>query len=201
MFTSKHIKTSALRIKKIDNDSCKHFEGTAIPYLYEAFACPSCGFAFIESFILSDRKKENIKSEYIDKLNFRGDYCSERTILEAIRVWNLALICAQVSTQNRTIQAWISLRIAWLYRYLNNSVESKFLTMSLAHYEYAYINEDIESSKKDILNMIFQLNISLNDETNAKHWLNELYKLKDMKLVREAKEQLDELRETNKSTA
>lgn len=129
-FKSKAVKINSIRIEKIDEDGCSHYKGKANPYLYQILACPHCGFVFTNSFFLKSKDKDIINKGFIEKLSSVEDYCGQRTIEEAIDIWKLGLVTAQISKQKTESMSGISLRIAWLYRYLADEENEKiFLKM------------------------------------------------------------------------
>nr|WP_300005595.1 DUF2225 domain-containing protein [Tissierella sp.] len=196
-FKSKAVKVSATRLEKTDQDGCNHYKGKSNPYLYQVFACPHCGFAFTQSFFLVSRDKALIKTGFVNKLASVENYCGERSIEESINVWKLALVTGQVSNQKTESLSGISLRIAWLYRYLGDKKnEDIFLKMSMNGYKQAYKNDDLMNSAINVIKIIFQASIQLKDVNEARIWLNELYKFRDSDLIIDAKEQFDNLRKT-----
>lgn len=195
-FKSKAAKNSSIRLEKTDEDGCNYYTGKANPYLYQIFACPHCGFVFTSSFFIRSRDKKAIKNGFIDKLSLIENYCGERTVEEAIEVWKLGLVTAQISNQKTESMSGISLRISWLYRYLNDDKnEMIFLKMARDGYIKAYKNEDLINSPVNVVNIIFQACIKLKDVEEARTWLNQLYQFRQSDLISKAKEQFDNLRE------
>ncbi len=196
-FKSKAVKVNATRLEKTDKDGCNHYRGKANPYLYQIFACPYCGFVFTENFYINKSDREVIGEEFLNKLTSVENYCGERTIERAIQVWKLGLASAQISNQKTESMSGIALRIAWLYRYLDDYENEKiFLNMAKNGYIKAYENDDLMNRPVNIVNIIFQASIKLKEVEEARIWLNELYQFRQSGLVVDAKEQFDNLRKT-----
>ncbi len=196
-FKSKAVKVRSTRLEKTDEDGCNYYEGKANPYLYQIFACPYCGFVFTQNFFLRSKDRKVIEKEFLGKLVSIEDYCGERTIEEAINIWKLGLATGQISNQKTELMSGISLRIAWLYRYLaDEENEMIFLKMAKNGYKKAYNNDDLMNSSVNVINTIFQASIKLKDVDEARVWLNELYKYRQSDLIVNAKEQFDNLRKT-----
>lgn len=196
-FKSKAVRVSSTRLEKTDEDGCNYYNGKANPYLYQVFACPHCGFVFTPSFFLTSNDKELIKEEFLDKLSSIENYCGERTVEEAINIWKLGLVTAQLSSQKVESMSGIALRIAWLYRYLDDEEnEMIFLRMAMHGYIKAYKTDDLMNSELNVIKIIFQAAIKLKDEDEARIWLNELYQFRQSDLIVNSKEQFDELRKS-----
>lgn len=194
-FKSKMVKTSSLRPGKIDEDGYTHYKEDANPYLYQIFACPHCGYVFTGSFSLMNRDKPLVKKAFLEQIVPIKDYCGERTVEEAIEVWKLGLVSAQVSNQQTEQMAGISLRIAWLYRFAeDHKKEMVFLRKALNGYKKAYQNDDLINTELGVVKIIFQAAIRLEDLEEARTWMNELYKYRSSKVLMDAKEQYDNLK-------
>lgn len=198
-FKSTYVKINAAKLDTIDKDGCNNYIGEYNPYLYQIFACPHCGFVFTPSFWVNNESRVNIKKEFIDKINGIQDYCGERSIEDAIFIWKLGLVSAQVSNQKTELLSGIALRIAWLYRYVENKEsELFFIDKAMNGYIRAYNNDDLANNPMNIVNIIFQSAIKLKDLKVASTWLNELYKFRNnlMKsdMIIDAKEQFDNLK-------
>lgn len=196
-FKSKSVKTSSLRPGKVDEDGYTYYDEEANPYLYQIYACPHCGFVFTGSFSLMTREKTLVKESFIDRLASVENYCGRRTVQEAIEVWKLGLLTGQVSNQPTEIMAGIALRISWLYRFSNDHEnEMNFLERALNGYKQAYQNDDLINSELGVVKIIFQAAIRLEDLEEARIWMNELYKYRSSKVLMDAKEQYDNLKES-----
>ena len=129
-FQTMKVRTRALKVKKIETDFCTIYEDESIsPYLYFVNVCPKCGFSFTEQF-----------SPYFTKES------KERSYDDAIITYKLALISAQTKHEPMIIIAGLYMRLAWLYRKLQNEEqEQRFLRLSLQSYEESYGNGDYSS--------------------------------------------------------
>ena len=146
-FTSKQVRTNRIKLLGQDSDYCPHYEGEN-PIFYEAFICPHCGFAFTQSFNeLTPGKREIIEKNYIQKLKEIPNYCGHRTWKEAIRAFNLAALSSYLKGENEAITGHLFLRIAWIYRYVDEKEkEKRFLKKALDFYNAAYLKGSSSST-------------------------------------------------------
>jgi len=194
-FTSKNVRSRHVKIKKVDEDGCSHYQGEANPYLYKVASCPHCGFVFTQNFLVDSLNRNIIKENYIDKLSHVDNHVNQRTIEEAIKLYKLALASAQISNQTYEIKAGLSIITAWLYRLKEDENEHKFLHMARANYIKAYENEILKGEEIEVIKKIFHISIFLEDDKTATKWMNEIYKYKNSQLTMSSKEILNELRE------
>lgn len=147
VFTSKQVRTSKTRVVKQDSDYCTYYEGEN-PIFYEAFVCPYCGFAFTKSFSpLSPGKRDIIEKDYIRKLKNVPNLCGKRTYEEAIRALKLAALSSYLKGENDSITGNLFLRIAWLYRYVEETEKERIMMeKALRFYEQAYQKGDSRQS-------------------------------------------------------
>ncbi|MDF2546259.1 MAG: hypothetical protein K0R93_1157 [Anaerosolibacter sp.] len=155
IFHTKKVRTSATRIEKRDTDFCTHYIGEN-PILYNVFVCPMCGYAALESgFEEINAAGKKMIQESISRRWTQRSFGEERTILEAIETYKLALLCSQILGHKKGTLANICLRIAWLYRYLSHEKEFEFLTHAVNCFEQAFANEPMPIGNLDDVSLTY----------------------------------------------
>lgn len=123
-FTAKAIKSGKNRHIKSDTD-LKPYYSMIDPSLYEVIHC-ECGYTAIEkAFYQIGPAQRNLIREEICK-HFKNTIKEPyRKIEDAIVLYKLALLNAIVKKAKMGERAYICLKIAWLYRDLNDEVQEK----------------------------------------------------------------------------
>lgn len=181
-FATKKVRNSKIMVRKKDSDFCTYYEREN-PYFYDVMLCPQCSFAFTEGFSpIKPEQLSVLKKEYLDKIG-RIDLCNERNLQDALRLYKLALLCASLKDESFTTIAGLCMRIAWLYRYQDNShEEEKYLAKALKYYQASYespANDSIMGEEK-ILYMIGELNGRLGNYLDTRKWFNLLLSKKNL---------------------
>ena len=151
---------------------------------------------------------EEIKSQITDRWvrhNFKG----ERTVFQAIQVYKLALVCANIKKEKHVAKAGLALRLAWLYRSLKNSgQEERFMTIARNQYTESFSTEDYASTQMSgvrIMYMIAELSRRLGDMENATLFFSKVIESQRIggegQLVEMAKERWNEIREQREKVA
>ncbi|SKC75827.1 DUF2225 domain-containing protein [Maledivibacter halophilus] len=157
-FTTKKVKTSAIRVSKRDTDFCPYYEGEN-PLFYGVFVCEHCGYAALEggfSITKPEENKEKILNTISPKWNPRS-YGGRRDIDEAIEAYKLALLCCDVLNEKSSIQGKLCLRLAWFYRYKNEKEEKKFIDFTINFFEKAYTGERISGNEDEEVIVLYLL--------------------------------------------
>lgn len=138
-FKSKQVRSSMAKVIKQDSDYCTYYEGEN-PIFYDVFVCPSCGFAFTNSFSrITPSRKEKIEKNYLKNLSAVPQLCGERDDFDALRAYKLASLAAYVINEKKSLVGNLFLRIAWMYRYQNDiDNEKEYLEKALRFYLDAY---------------------------------------------------------------
>jgi len=161
-FTTVNIRISYPKTAEVSTDYCVTYQDEEnSPYLYYVNVCDQCGYAFTKNSIpLTNLAKEQIKKEITEKWNPRS-YGDIRTIDEAISCYKLAIYCSIIKREKNYILAGLLLRVGWLYRKLNNSVEEeRFMKKALETYKNSYEIADYigtEMSEIRVLYLIGEL--------------------------------------------
>ncbi len=115
-FNSKRVRSSFIRMEKIESDFCKVYKEETINRLfYEADVCPACGFTSTESFSqdFPTGAKEEIANQFINWIS--QDFGKERTVFEATKAMKLAILSANLKKESRVVTGGVCLRLAWIY--------------------------------------------------------------------------------------
>jgi len=178
-FETPKVRLRYIRVKKIDNDFCKHYE-TINPLYYEIMVCSTCGFAFDEDFLnvnMSSEQKERAKSLLAGVWQGHSlkDYSGERSMEQAIETFLLAVLAMNDKHIKSSKKAMAFLKIAWLYRFKEDEAnEQKYMEKAASLLEHAYETENFADKRSEI-NVPFLLGV-LNARTNKYHeagkWLD-----------------------------
>ncbi len=177
VFNTQKVRMSAVRIKKRDSDFCVYYEGEN-PLFYAVFVCPNCGYAALENVFndisLSEKKviESKISSRWIQR-----DLGHRRNIEDAIEVYKLALLCAELSEQKKDRLGIICLRLSWWYRYLGDVEQEKvFLQYAVNCFEDDFrFDSGFSKNLLDEASMLYllgELNRRLGRYKEAISWFN-----------------------------
>ncbi len=173
-FSTKKVRTSAIRTLKRDTDFCVHYK-TVNPYLYGVWVCPKCGYAATENKFNSLKKIQNdIIKENITKYWIKREYGDKRSIDSAIVVYKLALYEGNLLEWEKSYIGGLCLKIAWLYRYKENEeAEYRFLQHALECFDYAFSKERFPIAGMDTATLAYlvgELNRKLEKYEEAISW-------------------------------
>lgn len=197
-FTSKQVKTSAIRAKERKKDFHAIFSGEN-PTYYGVICCPKCGYAKFENdfkLVLESSEKaiiENTISSHWRTQNF----CEERNTEIAINVHRVALASYKVHSAKQSVVGKLNLRLAWFNRELGVDDEAKRYTeMALSAFLSSYEIErfeEIPEKELEIIYLIGELNRQLGNYKEAIRWfdmtIRHEYAYKNRLLKQYAKEQ------------
>lgn len=141
-FEAVKVKTKACIVDKKDEDFCVHYKGIN-PMFYEIFVCPQCGYSASEtSFDDISNAERLLLQEAFSGRKIGRNFCSERTLNDAIDSYKLALYTATKRNSKNSTIAGLSLKIAWMYRVAgDNEKEINFINYALENYYEAYSRE------------------------------------------------------------
>lgn len=180
-FTSKQVKTSAIRAKERRKDFHTIFSGEN-PTYYGVICCPKCGYAKFES----DFKKEvstncieTIKNS-VSKSWKTQDFTQERDLNAAIKVHRIALVTYTVLKEKQAIIGKLLLRLAWFYDELGDESENKkYVALALDAYIKSYEHEkqeDAEEKELEVIYLIGELNRQLGNYKESVRWFDMVVK-------------------------
>ncbi|MGC5326335.1 DUF2225 domain-containing protein [Brevibacillus sp. SYSU BS000544] len=186
-FTSKKVRRNSQSVLKRDSDFCTYYkQQSANPVLYTVQVCPNCGYAFTDQFlpVFSPLTKKRIHDNIFTKWTEK-EFGLTRSIPEAIACFKLAGFTAELKNEAHSVKAGLYLRLAWLYRFLENEQEEqRFLRMAAKEYEESYIHSDYvkgdkEMSEARILYLIGELFRRIGEFDKAIRYFGKTIELKD----------------------
>ncbi len=176
-FTSKQVKTSAIRAKERRKDFHTFFSGEN-PTFYGVICCPECGYAKFEN----DFKKEasvkckDIIKNTVSKSWKMQDYTNERDLSAAIKVHMIALVNYTVLKEKQAIIGKLLLRLAWFNEELGNENEAyRYVKLALEAFIKSYEQEkldDVEEKELEIIYLIGELNRQLGNYKESVRWFD-----------------------------
>ena len=176
-FTSKQVKTSAIRAKERRKDFHTLFSGEN-PTFYGVICCPDCGYAKFENDFRKEatsKCKETINST-VSKSWKTQDFTQERDLSAAIKVHLIALVNYTVLKEKQAIIGKLLLRLAWFNDELGNEGETrKYVSLALEAFIKSYEQdkmEDAEEKELEIIYLIGELNRQLGNFKESVRWFD-----------------------------
>ncbi len=196
-FTSKRVKVSKVRVKRIEADFCTYYHGEN-PNYYSILVCPFCGYAYSEnSSPVKEGEKEELK-KYLEQNPPRADFTAPRDYHLAIEAFQRALEIARLRKEKPRVLANYSLHIAWIYRQLEEEEEEKEHSAIALEYFLEFYEKDSQVDNMGKLMFIMgELNRRLGKEQEAVFWYNRIIsdkKIRDQGVIRKAREQWQSMR-------
>lgn len=191
-FKTKVVKSKSSRILSKDSDFFIRYSSKVNPYFYDVWICNSCGYAAMKSDFdkIKNYRKELVLSNITPKWQPRvyPDILNEKL---AIEKYKIALLNAMLTDEPDSTKAMISLKIAWMFRLLENkNQETTFLQQALEGFIDAYTKEifPIYGLQRDsMMYLIGELNRRLGHYDEALRWYsktivdtNASYKIKEL---------------------
>lgn len=174
-FKSKKVKTSALRPGIKDTDFYTPYK-SADPTWYSILVCPQCGYSnFDNQFAdLSVAQMELYRKNLMGRWNPR-DFGGERALTETMEAHMLALATFQVIGMRKSVVGKLCLRIAWMYRSLEDPKERTFMEFAAKNFQEAFTTERLDDDKDNELMILFlagELNRRLGNYEDASRWFS-----------------------------
>ncbi len=152
---------------KTDSDFCVHYENE-VPFYYNVFICPKCGYGFLENFKDPAKKmKEKIEPLPEDLTGKRDNQLAEKAYLRTLE-------CARMQRESDPVMASLYLQLAWIYRYRGDEENEKtMLNEALGYYIDVYEKSD-QGDVSKVLYLIGELNRRLGNNKDAVFWFSRL---------------------------
>lgn len=165
-FTSKKVRSRFVKPLRVDSDFAPIFskDEPNNPLLYFVTVCPQCHLAFTEDFrkTVGTTAKQLLETEIRNKRGRILDYCCKRDVQLAVSAYKLAIYTAQVSKERHYVFGNLCLRLAWLYRGLEQEDEElRFLKLALEEFQQSYIHSDFKNDttpEMQVLYLVGELN-------------------------------------------
>ena len=115
-FTKQMVRTTKLRVLQVDTDFRSAYRDID-PNRYEVILCSHCGFASLPTHFdkVVNRQKEailqKIKPEYK-----HVEYEMPLSLEDTVAIYKQAFACADAMNAKVSVKAFLSLRLAWVYR-------------------------------------------------------------------------------------
>lgn len=178
-FESTRVRSSFIRVGKIDSDFCKHYESAANPLYYEMMVCPECGFAFdldLSKMHMNAKQRERLKLRLQPIWRDRAkDYSGVRTLKDAVETFQLTLFALEEEPMKNSKKGMLYLKTAWLYRYAGDEAEErKHIEKAITSFELAYEKESFSDPKSgfNIVYLLGALNLMADRNQESAKWLD-----------------------------
>ncbi len=201
-FSTTRIKIKSIKVEKKDKDFCVHYRNYN-PMYYEIFICPNCGYgASNNSFNDVDYKEKNILMKAFAGREIGRDFGGIRSHTDAVDSFKIALYTANLKKAKSSIIAGLALKIAWMYRYIEDNKELSFLNLAAKYYKEAYDTEDFtESDINEVMvaYLIGEISRRIGELEESIIWFNRVIehtnKDKNIRIEKLAREQWRNVRE------
>ena len=177
-FETPCVKVNIPRISSKDSDFFIRYS-VENPYFYDAWICPTCGYSALKADfpkIRNFQKKliiEKITPKWVNRI-----YPLPYDENIAIEKYKLALLSAITIESKSSTKATICLKIAWMYRLLDDTEKEKiFLSQAVTLFEDTYLKESLPTYGLDRFSIMFligELNRRLNNNDTALRWFSEV---------------------------
>jgi uncharacterized protein (DUF2225 family) len=172
------VKQKAYIVESRDSDFCVHYKEIN-PLLYDVWICQLCGYAAQKNTFsdITFKRGKLIKDFITPKWVARE---TEKIIdyKKAISRFKLALISAQISKAKASEVAGICLKIAWTYRFMEQTEnEIHFLQNALEKYLEAYAKERFPYENMDeptVTYLIGELHRRTGNPEEAATWMSKV---------------------------
>lgn len=176
-FSSKQVKTSAIRTKERERDFHAYFSGES-PMYYGVICCPNCGYAQFESDFKSKLSTTDrvMIQEHISSKWRPQNFSDKRDTMTAVKVHLIALANYRILKAKVATVAKLYLRLAWFYRELaNEEEEQKYLKLALQAFVQSIETEryeDEDGKELETIYLVGELNRRLGEYKEAIKWFN-----------------------------
>lgn len=149
-FTTKKLRSRFIKVTGYDTDFCPKYSSNELnPILYNVNVCPHCGYSSTDDFApyFPPEAIEDIHSKVCEQWVPR-DFGQKREISEAIKTYKLAAFCGTLKKEKNITLAGIYVRLAWLYRILeNDDQEQRFIKLAADIYLQSYMTDDFRGTQ------------------------------------------------------
>ena len=177
-FTTKYVRSSKTILDDRDSDFCPYYQNNENPVFYKPIICPRCGYGALKKNFkeITDEEKVKVLDRICRHWNGR-DHGGLRDLEEAIRCYKHIQKNAEVMEKKASIQASISIRLAWCYRYKESKQETRQLREALSHYKKAYMEEKLPIGNMDAVTLLYligEINRKLGNVEEARRYFSEV---------------------------
>ncbi|MBZ4664330.1 MAG: hypothetical protein JG776_2048 [Caloramator sp.] len=177
-FKSKALRNGKTRRVGSDTDLMPIYQGPN-PLFYDVHICPSCGYSALNQYFEKVKQEQALLIKSVITPKFRPkNYPEVYDENIAIERYKLALLNAVVKKAKSSEKAFICLKIAWMYRLLqNNSEERKFLEQAYVGFKESFETEAFPICSMDnytLSYLIGELARRLGDNDEALLWFSKV---------------------------
>lgn len=172
------VRSRFVKLIKQDDDFCPYYE-TINPLLYEAWVCNYCGYGAHST--VFDEITQNGRIAVLENISKNWTsrkFTGERDCEGALEAFKIVLYNLQVREAPYSEFAKVCLRIAWLYRYMDDSAEEeRFLKYSYDYYKKVYTRENLKNNMLDEYTCMYIIGVlakRLNLIKEATLWFSKL---------------------------
>ena len=159
-FQTSRVRSRFVRVTGYDSDFKPNYKQLeANPIYYNVAVCPSCGYSFTDDFIPTFAPHTRQRLEQILSTNWTPrDFGGKRSASDAIETYKLAILTARLKEEKALPIAGLALRLAWIYRELNDEAnEQRFLRVARDYYMTAYSEGDHEGTLMSEVRVIYMI--------------------------------------------
>ena len=149
-FTKQTIRTTKLRVLQVETDfRSKHKD--IDPNRYEVLLCRNCGFAALPAHFdkIVNRQREAILTKI--KPSYKHvEFEMPLSLDDAVATYKQAFLCAEAMDAKVSVKAFLSLRLAWVYREEGRSAdEAKYIKDAYEGLKEAFSTENFPLGNMD----------------------------------------------------
>lgn len=157
-FTTKKLRSRFIKVTNYDTDFCPIYASDEInPILYHVNVCPHCGFSSTDDFTpyfppgAADEIQLKVCSQWVPH-----DFGQKRKVTDAIKTFKLAIYCSLLKKEKYIVVAGTYMRLAWLYRLLENTdQEKRFMKLAMDAYLHSYMEDDFEGTQVSEVRILY----------------------------------------------
>ncbi|MBU8880765.1 DUF2225 domain-containing protein [Bacillus sp. FJAT-29790] len=157
-FTTNKLRSRFIKVSSYDTDFCPVYSlSENNPILYHVNVCPQCGFSSTDDFTpyFPPGALEVIDSKVCSQW-VPHDFGQKRSIADAIKTYKLAVYCGLLKKEKHITLAGMYLRIAWLYRSIENeNQEQRFMKLAIKDYLESYMADDFKGTQVSEVRLLY----------------------------------------------
>lgn len=186
-FTTMKMHANAPKILKREPDYYTTYIGEN-PLYYAIYVCPNCGYsAFEKDFKEVSDQVRGIIYQSISQQWSQRNFGGIRNTQDALDVYKLALLCYTLTKASNLTIGKITMRIAWIYREMEDPREKDFIQHTVNYFEKAYTTENVFDDIEEELTILFilgEFHRQLGNLKEAVKWFSKALEIPEIKKKR-----------------
>lgn len=158
------------------------------PLYYAIYVCPNCGYsAFEKDFKEVSDQVRGIIYQSISQQWSQRNFGGIRSTQDALDVYKLALLCYTLTKASNLTIGKITMRIAWIYREMEDPREKDFIQHTVNYFEKAYTTENVFDDIEEELTILFilgEFHRQLGNLKEAVKWFSKALEIPEIKKKR-----------------